>query len=160
VLTADGLDDAPLECVGAELGQGPAAVGQADRRGGLLGEAAQLGPLRGGQARRGAAAVAVPEPVQAVPVEGVQVGLDRVGMQREEARDGRGIPTLGVQHDGLGATQEPAVGGGVQQLAELPQLSGSGATSRHGAGHGRPPSGEGPPPIVPRVRWQILTCLM
>jgi len=86
-----------------------------------------------------------------VKVKGVQVGLGGVGMQSEEASDGRGIPTLGVQRDRFGATQLPAVGGGAQEVTQLPELSGGGATNCHGAGHGWTPTGEAQPPIVPRV---------
>jgi len=152
VLAADGLDDAPLERVVTELGQGPAAVGQADHRRRLVGELAKGGPLLRGDPRRGPAAAAVAQPAQPLAVEGMQVGQDRVGMQGEEAGDGGCIPTLGVEHDRFGATQQPAVGGGVQELTQLPELSGSGATSGRGAGHGRPSGGKGQPPIVPRVR--------
>jgi hypothetical protein len=81
----------------------------------------------------------------------MQVGLDRVGMQSEEASDRSGIPTLNMQHDRFGATQLPAVGGGLQELTQLPDFGGSGATGGHAAGHGRTPEGEVQPSIVPRV---------
>lgn len=152
MLAADGLDDAALDRIVPELGQGPAAVGEADHRGRLVGEPAESSPLLGGDPRLGPAPVAVTHPVQALTVEGMQVGVGRVGMQSEEARDRRRIPTLGVQHDCFGATQLPAVVGGVQELTQLPQFSSGGAPSGHGAGHGRTPVGEAQPSIVPRVR--------
>jgi hypothetical protein len=93
----------------------------------------------------------VAHPVQALAVEGMQVGLGCMGMQGEEASDGRSIPALGIQHHGLGAAELPAIGGGAEELTQLPEFSGGGATGRHGAGHGRAPEGEGQPSIIPRV---------
>jgi hypothetical protein len=69
------------------------------------------------------------QPAQAVAIEGVQVGLHRMGMQSEEAADGGGVPALGIQDDGFGAAQLPAVGGGLQQLPQVIKFSGSGSPS-------------------------------
>jgi len=52
VLAAEGPDEALPDRIVPELGQGPAAVGEADHRGRLLGEAAQGRPLLGGDPRR------------------------------------------------------------------------------------------------------------
>jgi hypothetical protein len=151
VLTADGFDDAVLDRIGAELGQGPAAVRKADHGGRLISKLAENGLLVGGDPCRHAAAVTTAQPIQPVAVEGVQVSLDGVGMKREEASDGGSIPPLGMQHDRFGAAQLAAVAGGLQQLAQLPEFSGSGSAGGHGAGHGRTSAGEGQPSILPRV---------
>jgi hypothetical protein len=77
--------------------------------------------------------------------------VNGVGVQREETRDGCGIPAFGKQHDDFGATQLSAVGGGVQELTQLPEFSGGGTASGNGAGHSRTSAGEGRSSIVPRV---------
>jgi hypothetical protein len=140
-----------LDRIVAELGQGPAAVRKADHRGRLVGESAESGSLVGGDPRRCSAPVAAAHPAQSLTVEGLQVGLGRVGVEGEEARDGGSVPALGAEHDGFGAAQLPTVGGGLQELAQLPELSRGGAAAGQCAGHGRTSEGEGQPPIVPRV---------
>jgi len=140
-----------LDRVITELGQGPTAVGKADRRWCLVGKAAQGGLLLGSDPRRCPTPVVLTHPVQSPAVEGMQVGLNRVGVQGKEARDRRRIPTLGMQDEGFGTAQLLAVGGGVEQLTKLTKFSGGGPTGGHGAGHSCPLRGRKPPAIVPRA---------
>jgi hypothetical protein len=151
VLAADGFDDTVLERVGAELGQGPAAIRKANRRGQLVGELAQGGLLRRGDPCRCPAALAAAHPVDSVVVEGMQVGLDRVGMECEEASDRGSIPAVGIQQQRFGTAQLPGVGRGLQKVTQESEFSGGGAARRQRAGHGRTSEGEGQPSIVPRV---------
>lgn len=151
MLAADGFDEAVLDRVVAEFGQGPAAVRKADHRGRLVGELAEGDPLVRGDPCRHPAAVAVAHPVEPLAVEGVQVSVDGVGMEREKASNRGSIPTLGMQHDRFRAAQLPAGGSGLQELAQVPEFRGGGSTGGHGAGHGRTSEGEGRPSIVPRV---------
>ena len=133
------------------------AVGEADGRGRLVGELTEGGPLVGGDPRRRPARVAVAHPVQSLAVEGMQVGLDGVRVKGAETSDGSGVPALGVEHDGLGAAQLPAVGSRPKELTQLPEFGGGGPAGGHGAGHGGTSPGEGQPAIVPKVVCHILT---
>jgi hypothetical protein len=151
VLAADGLDEAVLERIGAELGQGPAAVGQADRRRRLVGEPAEGSLLVRGDPGRRPAPVAVAHPVQPPAVEGVQIGVDSVGMEGEEAADRGGVPAFGVEHDRFGSALLPDVGGGWQELAQLTEFRSGRPPRGHGAGHGWTSGSAGEPTIVPRV---------
>jgi hypothetical protein len=151
VLAADGFDDAVLDGISAELGQRPAPVREADRRRRSIGQPAQGGALLCGDPRRRPAAVVLAQPVGPAAVEGVQPGVDGMGVQAEEAGDGGGVPTFAVQEHGLGAAQLPAVVSGLQQLTQLAQFGVVGSAGGHGAGHGSGLRGEGRPAIVPRV---------
>jgi hypothetical protein len=131
-----------LDRVVTEFGQGPAAVGETDHRRRLVSESAQGNLLLGGNPRWRSTPVVLAHPVQPRVVEGVQVGLNRMRMQSEEASDRGRIPTLGMQHDGFGAAQRSAVSRGLQQLPELTKFSGGGAAGSHGAGHSGASEGE------------------
>jgi hypothetical protein len=137
VLAADGPDDAVLDRVVPECGQRPAAVRQANHGGRLLGEQTEGGPLVGSDPQRRSTPRAAAHPSESLTVEGMQVSLDGMGMQGKEARDGRGVPALGEEHQRLRAAQLPAVRSCLQKLTQLPQFSGGGATAGQRAGHGR-----------------------
>lgn len=124
-----------LERIVAELGQGPVPVRETNRCRRLVGQLAQDGPLLCGKLGRGAAALFLAEPVQSVTVESVQISLNRVGVESEEASDRGRIPSLSVQLDGFRAAQLVGVGSGVQELSDLPKFSGRGPPGGHGAGH-------------------------
>jgi len=117
VLTADGFDEAPPDSIRAELGQGPTAVGETNHGGWLVGESAEGGPLLCGDPCRRPASAAAAYPVQPPAVEGMQVGVNGVGVEAEEAGNRGSVPPLGREDDGLGPPPLPTVGGGVQEAA-------------------------------------------
>jgi hypothetical protein len=136
VLTADRLDQALPQQVGAQVGQRPAAVGQADRRGGLLGQPPDGPLLLVGQASRGAGAAGSADGVQPALPEGVQVGVSGVGVGPHQPGDGAGGQAGGVQQQGLGAAPLPGRQGTLQQAMDVAQLGSTGLTDHQGAGHG------------------------
>jgi len=109
IFAADGPNDPVPDGVVPELSQGPTAVGEADRRRRLVGEPAQGGLLFGGDLGWRPAPVMVTHPGHAPAMEGVQVGVNGVGMEGEEAADRRRIPSFGVQDDRFGAAQLAAI---------------------------------------------------
>jgi hypothetical protein len=116
VLATDGLDDAVLDGIVTELGQGPSAVGETDDRGRLVGDPAEGSPLVRGELRWCPAPVTMPHPVQSATVEGMEISLDRVGVEAEEACDRGGVPTFGMEDDSFGAAQLLTVRSRVQEL--------------------------------------------
>jgi hypothetical protein len=84
----------------------------------------------------------VADPVQAVAVEGVQVGPDAVGVEGQEGGAGGGVPALGVEDEGLGAALLGAVAGVLEELPQLAAFGGRGTARAHGAGHSWASSGE------------------
>jgi hypothetical protein len=135
VLAADGLNDVVLDGIVTELGQRPPAIGEADNRGRLVGELAESRPLVSGETRRRPAPAAVPHPVQALAVEGMEVGLDRVRVEGKEACHRGGVPALGVEHDGFDAAQLLTVSSRLQELSQLAEFSKGRLADGQGAGH-------------------------
>ena len=97
MLAADPRQDALPDQVGAELGQGPAAVRQAEVVRGCLGQPPDGADLGVAEARRGARAARLANRVQPQALEGAQVGVGRVDMDPQEAGDVGGGHPSGVE---------------------------------------------------------------
>jgi len=136
VLPADRLDEAPLEEVRPQFGQGPAAVGEANGRGRLVGEPTEARDLGLGEAGRGADAARPLQGGEAVPLEGVQVGVGGVRVYAEQAGDGPAGQAGGVEQEGLGAAALPGVEGALEEGVEPAKFVGSGRADREWAWHG------------------------
>lgn len=111
MLAADGLEDPLSDEISAEIGQGPAAMGQAQFIGSLVSDPKDRGPLVGRQAGRGATPPDLGDDAEPASIEGVQDRIDGVGMEREVVGDPDGVPALAVQEEDFGSA--PLEGGRV-----------------------------------------------
>jgi hypothetical protein len=147
VLAADPREDALPDQVGAELGQGPAAVRQAEVVRGRLGQPPDGADLGVVEARRGARAARLANRAQPQALEGAQVGVGGVDVNPQEAGDvGCGHPG-GVEHQGLGPATLPGPQRGFEQAMDRAELVATGPGNGGGARHGRTSCGDEIPPF-------------
>jgi hypothetical protein len=125
VLAADGLEEPAAEQVGAQLGERPTAVRQADRGGRLLGEAADRIDLSRADPGSGPDAAGRLQGREALAPEGVQVGVGGVRMHPEQPGDGLAVQPGSAEQKGFGAAALPGLQRAFEQLVELAEFSGA-----------------------------------
>jgi hypothetical protein len=161
VLAADGLHDPLPDQIVAELGQGPASIGQPQLVGGLVSDPNDGASLDRCQARPGTATADSGDDGQAVSIVGVEEGVNRVGMERKAAGDLDGIPAAGIHEEDLGPM---ALGRSqVVRLETLEQITNFGMiglANGQGARHGGTSGIREGPLILTDHRWQIPTGVM
>jgi hypothetical protein len=107
MFAADGLEDTLPQEVRAEFVEGPASVGQTEFVRGRLGQLPDGSDLGPGQACRSTLAAWLTYGIQAVALEGPEVGIGGVTVDFQEAGDVAGRDSSGVQQEGFGAAALP-----------------------------------------------------
>lgn len=107
MLAAEDGDDASLDNIGTQGGQRPAAVGQSQLVGWRLRQGGDLLGLIGSNARGSAQWRVLIDRSQAVLAEGVQVGVDGVGMDVQGVGDVLGVHPGIVQEQCVDPTLSP-----------------------------------------------------
>ena len=109
MFAADLLQDALPDQVGAELGQGPTPVRQAEIVRGCPGQPPDRLHLGAAQTRRGTRSARLANRVQPLLLEGMQIGVGGVDMDLQEAGDvHRGNPGR-VKQKGFGPATLPGL---------------------------------------------------
>jgi hypothetical protein len=152
------LDDPMLDQVSLQLAQRPTPIGQPQGGRRCLGEAHDLGHLRGRDPRWCTAGLQLRHGAQPVVPERMHIRVDGVGVNAQCSSNRHGVQTCGVQDQRLCPSPLAWVHQVFEPLAQPANVGGRGTMNFHRARHGYTSVCEGLPVyILTNVSGQILT---
>jgi hypothetical protein len=126
----------PFEEIRPQLGERPAPEGQADLGRRSFRQAADLGDLACRDPCRSAGAGWLLHGRNTLLLEGVEIGIDGVAVNSQQAGDCLSIESRRVEQNGLRTSALSGLQRPFQQAVDLPQLEGPRLGNRQGPRHG------------------------